>query len=231
MDSNLEQLEKLLNETHSIANKSKSVIDLPKDLDKAPVMDSTFSRLEGLVSGKDCTFVGGSTKLLNATFSPRGKEKACVSVGNINNHEVQEEIHTANATFSQREQPGTQTFSTMAKEIVNSTFSSKPAGGANTTFDMEGKDPQEKEAKDEGEKLNVTFEKGEYHIAALNETVNLMDAEGEVLKMILDSTPQKPSKGRPEAESTPKVGNLRENTAKTTVSLVKCKLLFHLFIY
>lgn len=161
---------------------------------------------------------GLGKRLVNMTF-----EKANTTFDKANTT-----FDKVNTTFGK----GNTTF-----EKVNTTFDKQP-GLVNTTFDKEqqladtdsklhnvpvheGLDPISSACDDsENPKLNVTFEGGEYKIASLNESVNLMDAEGEVLQLILDSTPQKASKIAPGASSTPINGSYTPVQAtKRTVSL------------
>ncbi|KAK4307486.1 hypothetical protein Pmani_020752 [Petrolisthes manimaculis] len=105
--------------------------------------------------------------------------------------------------------------------VCNKTFEKsnckKPCLGINTTFDKDDTRKAsdydnaanttyvQKPMESEKEQLNVTFEKqGEYKIGSLNETVNLMDAEEQVLQLILDSTPKKPTRASIGHTSTPK---------------------------
>ncbi|XP_066945295.1 mucin-17-like [Macrobrachium rosenbergii] len=221
-----EGLERLLNETQSVTNKSTLLSDSPKDLDNVLSTDKVIGVLEKLTEGPDTTFVQTSAKPLNNTFN---------TGENTDEASKKEEvkIQAVNTTFCQVKEVQNETFCAQSNEPANVTFDSKPAKVADTTFGIEGKGKNETfdkvtemnpvtdgtDANEKNcEKLNVTFEKGEYHIASLNETISLMDAEGEVLQLILDSTPGKPSKTRPGAVSTPKTGNVQEVPGKNTVT-------------
>ncbi|KAK7068548.1 hypothetical protein SK128_006227 [Halocaridina rubra] len=121
------------------------------------------------------TFDAKKSPLVNRTFQ--------LGIDKINStFEKSEKICTENNRMDTTFEKGSEKVSS----VVNSTFDKIQA---------EGTDPGP---------LNVTYEKGEYKIASLNESVNLMDAEEKVLKLILDSTPIKPFKAPPEAVSTPK---------------------------
>ncbi|KAK8726785.1 hypothetical protein OTU49_010054, partial [Cherax quadricarinatus] len=101
----------------------------------------------------------------------------------------------ANTAFDAKVHCANRTFDTANAEDM------KPYKFMDTTFEKNDHPSSEDKEK---EKLNVTFERGEYKIASLNETVNLMDAEGDVLQIILDATPLKVSNTAPDAASTPK---------------------------
>ncbi|XP_071550062.1 uncharacterized protein [Panulirus ornatus] len=149
---------------------------------------------------------------MNTTYDQKGIHPALNSTFDKhleNTAPIPHEGNIANATFIQTGQCVNRTFdgknaatANPSAQFMNTTFE-KEHQTANDTFVSK---PLASEAK-ENDKLNVTFERGEYKISSLNETVNLMDAEGEVLQLILDSTPQKASKRCPEAASTPKCGD------------------------
>ena len=120
---------------------------------------------------------------------------------------------------------------------ANTTFDKPPLEHqkANTTIDYNADNEENAvinttftpQAQDKKAELDVTFEKGEYKIGSLNETVNLMDAEENILQVILDATPKKISKHPPKASSTPKTsGNPLEPHLKARVRLNL--LAFHL---
>ncbi|KAG7174567.1 hypothetical protein Hamer_G016472 [Homarus americanus] len=134
--------------------------------------------------------------VLNLTFDKQLENLASIAFDEVN----------PNSTFVKKVQVANmnRTFDGKDLRTVNSVDGKacshkKEDQHANTTFSK----PLENE-ENEHDKLNVTFERGEYKIASLNETVNLMDAEGEVLQLILDSTPQKASKVAPDTNFTPK---------------------------
>ncbi|XP_045111997.1 nascent polypeptide-associated complex subunit alpha, muscle-specific form-like isoform X2 [Portunus trituberculatus] len=157
--------------------------------------------------------VGKAHPSVNVTFDgktqPAGKgNTAANTTFDLNNAAKGKTNSDANSTFDCNKPATNATFdkNTAAKS------EERPATTANTTFDFnknqEGNGATNstfstQPESDKGE-LNVTFEKGEYRIGSQNETVNLMDAEENILQVILDATPKKISKQPPKASSTPK---------------------------
>lgn len=134
---------------------------------------------------------------------------------------------TANTTFDCNKPAAEATLDkNMATEgkdqpaVANATFdfnkTQEGNGPANSTFNA-GENLPSQPDNDKAD-LNVTFEKGEYRIGSQNETVNLMDAEENILQVILDATPKKISKQPPKASSTPKTsGNPQQPHLKAGV--------------
>lgn len=173
----------------------------------------------------DATFNTGNLK--GKEQGDRGSE--CVKLI-MENKGANETFDTENKTRATQQTDVAYECSKPANNQANTTFDAVTKGGIhhpsanttfeyhrdkeapNTTFTTEHTEPPPKE-------LNVTFEKGEYRIGDHNETVNLMDAEENVLQVILDATPKKVSHRDPRAASTPKSsGNHHQPHLKAGVS-------------
>ncbi|XP_063848126.1 mucin-2-like isoform X2 [Scylla paramamosain] len=155
----------------------------------------------------------------NVTFDGKGQpaergNTAANTTFDLNNVAARKANPNANSTFDCNKPAADVTFDkNMATEgkdqpaAVNTTFDFKTNqegnGATNSTFSA-GENPPSQSDNDKAD-LNVTFEKGEYRIGSQNETVNLMDAEENILQVILDATPKKISKQPPKASSTPKI--------------------------
>ncbi|KAK3878288.1 hypothetical protein Pcinc_017069 [Petrolisthes cinctipes] len=152
------------------------------------------------------------------------------------------ESHHINATIDKQSknpshdlaaQNNTFTMNNVCNKTFEKNYCKKPCLGINTTFDKDDTRNAsdydnavnttyvQKPMESEKEQLNVTFEKrGEYKIGSLNETVNLMDAEEQVLQLILDSTPKKPTRASIGHTSTPKTTKgLCQPSLDSTVNL------------
>ncbi|XP_047476113.1 uncharacterized protein LOC125029964 [Penaeus chinensis] len=203
VDCTYDRLAQLLNETQDIVS-GPAAAALGRTGDVKPgAVNSTFLQ-------------SNNQKLLNSTFD--GEQPPAQKLANNPNANAtfdhKHMIAATNKTFDRLEHQmaANTTFEMADNNLINTTFDRKENQQANTTFDFQAGT----EAKNEN--LNITFEKGEYRIPSMNETVNLMDAEGDVLKLILDSTPKKSSKAAPEAASTPKGAAKPQIASKGTIT-------------
>lgn len=167
--------------------------------DNRQCMNTTFDHQDNRQCMNTTYDQKGTHPALNSTFDKQVDKSASISLnGKTTNTSFIHTGHCINRTFDRKdlktENPSSQFINTTFEkehQQTDTTFVSKPL-----TSEVNEKD-----------NLNVIFERGEYKIPSLNETVSLMDAEGEVLQLILDSTPKKASKTAPEAVSTPKCGD------------------------
>lgn len=152
------------------------------------------------------------TQHMNATFDKQTENMLAEMLAQNNTFIMN---NVANMTFEKTDNINQQCLG------INTTFDKQDTG--NTCDDNNDNNATfvQQPPHSEKEQLNVTFEKGgEYKIKSLNETVNLMDAEEQVLQIILDSTPKKPSRASIGHTSTPKSSiALNQHGLKNSVSL------------